>query len=53
MDANAHFSNDMNYRELADKARYLKKDKEVQEITSGVMSDIVEEFDNGSVMVYK
>jgi len=36
----------MNYKELADRARYFKRDKEGQEIMSRVMSDIVEEFVN-------
>lgn len=37
---------DMNYKELADRARYFKRDKEGQEIMSKAMSDIVEEFVN-------
>jgi len=32
---------DMNYKELADRARYFKRDKEGQEIMSKAMSDIV------------
>ena len=46
MDANAIFPDNMNYRELLDRARYFKKDKKIQEIMSRVMSDIVEEFIN-------
>lgn len=37
---------DMNYKELADRARYFKKDKEGQKIMSQIMSKIVEEVVN-------
>lgn len=36
----------MNYKELADRARYFKKDKERQKIMSPIMSKIVEEVVN-------
>lgn len=37
---------DMNYKELADRARYFKKDKEGQKIMSKIMEDMVKEFMN-------
>lgn len=36
---------DMNYQELADRARYFRRDKEGQQIMSGIMEEISEHLD--------
>lgn len=41
---------DMNYKELADRARYFKKDKEGQKVMSKIVEDIVTDEKKNAAM---